>query len=69
MLKYEDLPESPRVEFITCDNIECDAFHEPYSATRGDYFMAPSGLVITCDRCSEPMILARRESRVVAVHR
>lgn len=64
-LTYGQLPVTPPYGvFLYCP--ECG---EQYSATRGDYFLAPKDSEVTCrdDHEPTPMILAREERRIVPV--
>jgi hypothetical protein len=63
-MKYKDLPDSGNPS-MTCVNDECDFFHELFSATRGDYFMADPEREVRCGGCREPMHLAREVRAIV----
>lgn len=62
-----DLSHESAGEFICCVNPDCDDYGNHYSATRGDYFLAPDDQPIRCGTCQAPMILARETHRLVRV--
>jgi hypothetical protein len=65
-LTYGDLPEQAGDKFLVCTAVDCERYHERFSATRGDYFMMLDAEPIVCD-CGEYLQLARAETRIIPV--
>lgn len=62
VVKVRDLPTSTlhTGEVLICTSPDCEMAYEPFSASRGDYWMLPDDEPINCDTCLLPLDLARR---------
>ena len=61
-IRVKDLPERGNGEGVS---LYCRTCGEHYSPDRGDYFMADPNTIL---KCHGPLVLVRRETRLIEVN-